>query len=151
TCAAAPVLDGPGDGRVAGVGQFAVPGSQALEDLWRLRGPHRTGVSDDVRLEVGVEPGAELVSEGLGLRRVVEVHCCGCLPALSSPITCTWPSVSPMYSGPSAVGTNHPVGHMVRTSTIEKPSRATWASNAVRIIRLVRATAPAFCTEPRAT
>ena len=50
-----------------------------------------------------------------------------------------------------AVGTNQPVGHMVSTSTIEKPRPWRWTSKARRIIRLVRATAPALCTEPRAT
>ena len=46
---------------------------------------------------------------------------------------------------------NQPVGHIVSTSTNEKPSPSTWVSNARRNIRFVRATAPALCTEPRAT
>ena len=46
---------------------------------------------------------------------------------------------------------NHPVGHIVSTSTNEKPSPRSCDSNARRNIFFVRATAPALCTEPRAT
>jgi len=42
-------------------------------------------------------------------------------------------------------------GHMVSTSTNEKPSPRICASNARVNIFFVRATAPALCTEPRAT
>ena len=46
---------------------------------------------------------------------------------------------------------NQPVGHIVSTSTNEKPSPRTCVSNARLNIFFVRATAPALCTEPRAT
>jgi hypothetical protein len=46
---------------------------------------------------------------------------------------------------------NHPVGHMVRISTKEKPRPSSWVSRALRTIFFVLAAAPALCTDPRAT
>ena len=42
---------------------------------------------------------------------------------------------------------NHPVGHIVSTSTNEKPSRRAWVSNARLNIFFVRATDPALGIE----
>ena len=48
------------------------------------------------------------------------------------------------------MGTNQPVGHIVRISTNEKPSPASCVSKARRSMFFVFTTAAASCTEPRA-
>ncbi len=50
--------------------------------------------------------------------------------SFSTPGVCTAASVSSRYPGASSVSTNHPVGHMVRISTKEKPAPARWVSKA---------------------
>src|SRR6185312_4907912 len=71
--------------------------------------------------------------------------------SLSTPGAWMGASVDVRYSGASGVSTNQPVGHIVRISTKEKPSPASWVSSARRTIFLVRATLPALFTAPRAT
>ena len=71
-------------------------------------------------------------------------------PLRSSPVAWTAPSTESRYEGPSAVGTNQPVGHMVRISTNEKPRPSSCASQARRSIFFVRVMAAASWTEPRA-
>src|SRR5262249_60585514 len=75
----------------------------------------------------------------------------GAPASLSSPIPNLEIMASSRYCGPSGVGTNQPVGHMVSTSTKVNPAPRTCSSSARRTMRLVRATMPAVLTAPRAT
>ena len=71
---AAPLL-GPGDRGVAGVGEGAVPGAELLEPVAGSISSEPPSPRPRIVVgQVGLEPGPELLAEGLGLGRVAEVH-----------------------------------------------------------------------------
>jgi len=72
--AAPPVLRGPGDRGVAGVGQLAVPGPEPLQPFGAPLEPGGETEAADLGGDVLVEPASELGPERLGLGRVGEVH-----------------------------------------------------------------------------